>query len=77
MDLHYLVKMTNQIASFFEPFSDRQEAKDGIVSHLIRFWEPRMREQLFTSLLHPESKALNPLAREAISEYLARREKKR
>jgi len=41
-----LVKMANQIASFFEAEPDRKVALDGIASHLKRFWDPRMRREL-------------------------------
>jgi len=40
-----LVRMANQIATFFvsQPESERLE---GVVSHINRFWERRMRERL-------------------------------
>jgi len=41
-----LVKMANEIASFFEADPDRAVALEGIASHLKRFWEPRMLREL-------------------------------
>jgi formate dehydrogenase subunit delta len=41
-----LVKMANQIASFFEAEPDRAVALEGIAGHLKRFWDPRMRREL-------------------------------
>jgi formate dehydrogenase subunit delta len=41
-----LIKMANQIGSFFETMPDREQAQSDIASHLKRFWEPRMRRSL-------------------------------
>lgn len=46
MDAEKLVKMANQIASFFEGEPERADALEGIANHLSRFWEPRMRREL-------------------------------
>ena len=46
MDAHKLVKMANQIAAFFASEPDRALALEGIVGHLKRFWDPRMRREL-------------------------------
>jgi hypothetical protein len=43
MHIDNLVKMANQIGTFFEAMPDRDEALGDIASHLKRFWEPRMR----------------------------------
>lgn len=41
-----LIRMANQIATFFmsQPESIRDE---GVSAHINKFWEPRMRRQLF------------------------------
>lgn len=41
-----LIKMANQIGSFFETMPDREQAQHDIASHIKRFWEPRMRRSL-------------------------------
>jgi formate dehydrogenase subunit delta len=41
-----LVRMANQIGTFFEAMPDRAEALDGIAQHLRRYWDPRMRRAL-------------------------------
>ena len=41
-----LVRMANQIGTFFESMPDRQEALEGVAKHLKKFWDPRMREAL-------------------------------
>ncbi|SFI50922.1 formate dehydrogenase delta subunit [Collimonas sp. OK307] len=41
-----LIRMANQIGSFFETMPDREQAQHDIASHIKRFWEPRMRRSL-------------------------------
>jgi len=42
-----LIRMVNRIGSFFEAMPDRDEANRDLAQHVRRFWEPRMRQQLF------------------------------
>jgi len=42
----HLVKMANQISQFFETQPSREEAVAGVLGHLQRFWEPRMRRAI-------------------------------
>ena len=44
-----LVIMANQIAAFFHS-KPREEGIAGIAEHINKFWEPRMRRQLFEML---------------------------
>jgi formate dehydrogenase subunit delta len=46
MNINQLIKMANQIGSFFETMPDRQEGLAGIAKHLKDFWDPRMRKEL-------------------------------
>jgi len=46
MDIHHLVKMANDIGSFYEALPDRQQAINSIATHLKNFWEPRMRREI-------------------------------
>lgn len=41
-----LIRMANQIGTFFEAMPDRAEALEDIAQHLRKFWEPRMRRAL-------------------------------
>lgn len=66
MDALKLARMANQIGDFFESELDRAVALEGIASHLRRFWEPRMREQLVSELDHAAGATLTPLVREAV-----------
>lgn len=45
-----LVRMANQIGTFFASMPDHEEGVDGVANHLKKFWEPRMRKALFAAL---------------------------
>ncbi|MBX5163735.1 formate dehydrogenase [Rhizobium phaseoli] len=49
-----LVYMANQIATFFKS-QPASEAVEGVATHINKFWEPRMRRQLFEILENPEN----------------------
>ena len=66
MDIQHLVKMANQIGTFFESMPDREQAKADIASHLKKFWEPRMRKAIVDGLATPATDELLPIVREAI-----------
>lgn len=38
--------MANDIGDFFAPDSDRAQAARDVASHLKRFWDPRMRQEI-------------------------------
>ena len=68
MDIHHLVKMANDIGTFYESLPDRKEAVNSIAMHLKNFWEPRMRREIIEHAkrgaeLDPQ---LKELVREAI-----------
>ena len=44
-----LKRMANQIATFFHS-KPREEGVAGVAEHINKFWEPRMRRQLFEML---------------------------
>jgi len=50
MDIARLVAMANDIAAFFDSESDKAIAADGVRSHLVRFWDPRMRREIMAHL---------------------------
>lgn len=63
-----LVRLANRIGDFFVAFPDREEAIEGVVSHIRKFWEPRMRRQLYAYLDGPQGGAgLGDLVREAVT----------
>ena len=67
MNPERLVAMANDIANFFHAEPDRNVAIDGIVSHLRRFWEPRMRRQIVAHLNATGGGDLHELARAAVA----------
>ena len=71
MHIDTLVKMANQIGAFFEAMPDRAEALEGIVQHLKRFWEPRMRRELLAHLDTHASSGLSGVVAEAIARHRA------
>ena len=66
MHLENLVSMANQIGTFFSAYPDRQEALEGIATHIQKFWEPRMRMRLLDGLAAGEVKELMPLVNDAL-----------
>lgn len=46
MDMENLIKMANQIGSFYESYPNQEEASREVANHLKKFWAPRMRSQL-------------------------------
>ena len=62
-----LVAMANDIANYFHSEPDHKLAVDGIVGHITRFWEPRMRRKIIAHLAENNGEGLNELAREAVA----------
>ncbi|MFS2175496.1 formate dehydrogenase subunit delta [Rhizobium pisi] len=58
-----LVYMANQIATFFKS-QPASEAAEGVASHINKFWEPRMRRQLF-EILEKDENGLDALVLQA------------
>jgi formate dehydrogenase subunit delta len=61
-----LVKMANQIGAFFEADPDPARAELGIIDHLRRFWDPRMRRALIGWLDDHDGEGLRPAVRAAL-----------
>ena len=71
MDTNNLIKMANQIGSFFESMPDRAQAIKDIASHIKRFWEPRMRRAILASIDQHQDAAMSEIVREAIVSHRA------
>lgn len=64
-----LVRMSTQIAQFFEPYP-LEEAIVGVAEHIRGFWTPSMRQQLIA--IHAAgSPALHPLVAQATARITA------
>jgi formate dehydrogenase subunit delta len=46
MTIDTLLRMANDIGDFFGADADRAEAARGVATHMKKFWDPRMREQI-------------------------------
>jgi formate dehydrogenase subunit delta len=64
MDTSKLVRMANQIATFFHHEGESAGAK-STAKHLIEFWDPSMRRGILAHL-RMGGEGLNPIALEAV-----------
>lgn len=72
MNSERLIRMANQIGIFFESQPDRQEALEGIATHLRKFWDPRMRAE-FLSLVDGDSHSrISPIVLDAVRAHRMR-----
>jgi len=62
--LDKLVTMANQIGKFFAS-QGRQAAVSGTAEHIKKFWDPRMRAQIF-AYLNDGGAGLDPPVRQAL-----------
>ena len=67
----HLVKMANQIGSFFDAQSatDPVAAAQAVASHLKLFWAPSMREQLIGALDAGKTDGLDPVVASALRSH--------
>jgi formate dehydrogenase subunit delta len=69
MDAHKLVKMANEIASFFEAEPDRAVVLENVAGHLRRFWDPRMRREILRWVDEHQGEGLKESVRAAIDAH--------
>lgn len=62
-----LIRMANQIADFFGPYSDA-EAIPGVHEHIRAFWTPAMREELLV-YAEADGKGLRPRVLPALQKF--------
>lgn len=67
MSVESLVRMVNDIGDFFASEPDRATAIAGIANHVRRYWEPRMRRQIYAHL-DAGGEGLADLARAAVQQ---------
>lgn len=61
MQTEKLVRMANQIASYFEAYPE-ERGRQEVLGHITAFWEPRMRAEL-AAYARQGGEGLTPLAR--------------
>lgn len=66
MNIDRLIKMANQIGTFFETIPDREQALQEIANHLEKFWDPRMRQQLLQHLETTTDSGLTTIVLESL-----------
>jgi formate dehydrogenase subunit delta len=72
MNIDLLIKMANEITAFWDGEATTQEvAIKEVASHVRRFWEPRMRAQMFTYLEQRQGAGLSETALKAMSQLAA------
>tara|TARA_R110000868_G_scaffold113679_4_gene304940 strand:+ start:2562 stop:2777 length:216 start_codon:yes stop_codon:yes gene_type:complete len=64
-----LVRMANQIADFYAPYTEA-ETIEGVAIHLKKFWDPRMRDRLIALSRTPDAQ-LRPVIAAAIERLIA------
>jgi formate dehydrogenase subunit delta len=67
--LDRLIYMANQIGAFFAT-QGHDLAVSGIADHIAKFWDPRMRSQIFAHLAQG-GEGLNPNVKEALERLAA------
>ncbi|MEN7526922.1 MULTISPECIES: formate dehydrogenase subunit delta [unclassified Cupriavidus] len=68
MHIENLVKMANQIGSFFEAMPDHDEALADIANHVKKFWEPRMKRAFLTHV-DAGGEGVDPIVIEAVARH--------
>ena len=66
MRIERLVAMANDISAFFAAEPDKEEAARSTASHITRFWDPRMRQQI-AAHCQAGGSGLSEVARAAIA----------
>ena len=61
-----LIKMANDISAFFASDPDHATAVGGMVDHLTKFWEPRMRKAIIAHV-NEGGEGLSELAKDAVN----------
>jgi formate dehydrogenase subunit delta len=66
MNIDHLIKMANEISSFWEGEAGQQAATE-VASHLRRYWEPRMRARMITYYEERQGAGLSDVAKAAVA----------
>lgn len=65
MDAEHLVRMANDIGNFFGGEPRPEDAVAGVLNHIRKFWDPRMRRQIVAYVQNGGSELEEP-ARSAV-----------
>lgn len=64
-----LVVMVNRIGEFFEVMPDKEEGEMGVVTHVRKFWEPRMRQALKAHIDQAQGEGIKPFVLAALTKH--------
>ncbi len=68
MNAEHLLKMANDIGTFFEAMPNRQQAIQDVATHIRKFWEPRMQKSLLAYLSTHSDAEIKDIVRDALRE---------
>ena len=66
MNIDLLIKMANEISSFWQGEAGEEAAVKEVAAHLKRYWEPRMRAQMIAYFGERHGAGLNDIALKAV-----------
>ena len=69
MEIQHLVKMANNIASFFEAEPDTAKGAKSVADHLKNFWDPRMRRQILRYIEERQGAGLKEIVLQALRNH--------
>lgn len=67
MNIDLLIKMANEIGSFWQGEMGGDEAANGVATHIRRYWEPRMRAQMIAYFEQRQGAGLSDIAKGAVA----------
>lgn len=67
MNIDLLIKMANEIGSFWEGEVGADKAANDVATHIRRYWEPRMRAQMITYFEQRQGAGLSDVAKGAVA----------
>jgi len=71
MQESHLMRMGNQIATFFDSMPDRQDAMVELATHLRKFWEPRMRRAFLSEFDSGNVQGMHPFLVTTVQQHRA------
>jgi formate dehydrogenase subunit delta len=69
MEIQRLIKLANNIGSFFEAEPDKMKGAQGVATHIKNFWEPRMRRQILDYVDAQEGEGLSDVVLTALRSH--------
>ena len=69
MEIQHLIKMANNIGSFFASDADRAKGAKSVAEHIKSFWDPRMRRQMIAYLDESDGEGLDAFVLDALKTH--------